>query len=156
MENQPPHSCWCSAFQNLCRDTSQPHVPAACVHPAHRDSTITELCLRPSPAQHAEAQLPYLAGPGLWFFREVLWHPRWPCIGPSDMWEIPDDVPVLLATKQARCMATIPRKCSPSSPARKIAMLYAGLPSFHTLPQQSVQIQHLHESIEIEENTSPF
>lgn len=92
----------------------------------------------------------------LWFFREVLWHPRWPCIGPSDMWEIPDDVPVLLATKQARCMATIPRKCSPSSPARKIAMLYAGLPSFHTLPQQSVQIQHLHESIEIEENTSPF
>jgi len=72
------------------------------------------------------------------------------------MWEISDDVPVLLATKQAQCMGAIPRKCSPSSPARKIAMLYAGLPSLHTLPLQSMQIQHLHESTEIKENTSPF
>lgn len=35
-------------------------------------------------------------------------------------------------------------------------MLYAGLPSLHTLPLQSMQIQHLHESTEIKENTSPF
>lgn len=46
-------------------------------------------------------------------------------------------------------MGTITRKRSPSSSAVKIAIPCGGLPPLHAPPQQSIQIQHIHESTEI-------